>query len=156
MSEKPDKATASPVREVYPMLCVRGAAEAIEFYKRVFGAEETLRIAEPGGKVGHAELKLGSTTLMLADEYPDYGFQSPLAFGGTGVWIHLHVENVDTLSRRAVEAGATLISAPTDEGHGERQCRLRDPFGHVWLLGHPIESVSPEETQRRFEEKSQQ
>jgi uncharacterized glyoxalase superfamily protein PhnB len=149
--DKKSEEAASPVREVYPMLCVRGAAAAIDFYKQVFGAEETMRLSEPGGKVGHAELTLGSTTLMLADEYPDYGFQSPLAFGGTGVWIHLHVENVDTLSQRAVEAGATLLSRPTDESHGERQCRLRDPFGHVWLLGHPIESVPPEEMQRRFE-----
>ncbi|MGH7457675.1 MAG: VOC family protein [Longimicrobiaceae bacterium] len=90
-------------------------------------------------------------TLMLADEHPDYGVLSPLAFGGTGSSIHLHVDNVDRLARRAVKAGATMVIEPTDEGQGERQCRIRDPFGHEWLLGHQTEDVSPEEIQRRFE-----
>jgi PhnB protein len=143
--------SGSPIHEVYPYLCVRGAAAAIEFYRRAFGAEEIFRLTEPGGRVGHAELKLGPATLMLADEYPEYGIQSPLAFGGTGTSIHLHVDNVDALARRAVEAGALIVRGPTDEGHGERQCRLRDPFGHEWLLGHEIEKVSREEMQRRFE-----
>lgn len=84
------------VREVYPYLCVRGAAAAIEFYSRVFGAQEIARLAEPDGRIAHAELKLGSTTMMLADERPEAGIQSPLAFGGTGTTLHLHVEDVDT------------------------------------------------------------
>jgi PhnB protein len=130
----------SPVREVFPYLCVRGAAAAIEFYKSVFGAEELFRMADPNDRIVHAELKLGPATLMLAEEQPEHGVQSPLAFGGSGTTLHLHVENVDTLARRAVEAGATMLREPADQGHGERQCRFRDPFGHEWLLGHPIET----------------
>ena len=132
---------ASPrpvIREVFPYLHVRGGAAAIDFYKRAFGAEEISRFAEPSGKIGHAELKLGPVTLMLADEYPDLGIRSPLAYGGTGTTIHLHVDNVDDLGQRAVEAGATMVMEPADQSHGERQCRIRDPFGHEWLLGHEI------------------
>ena len=142
---------ASSIHEVYPYLCVRGAAAAIDLYGRAFGARETFRLTEPGGRIGHAELKLGPATLMLVDEYPEYGIQSPIVFGGTGTTIHLHVENVDALTEQAVEAGATVLREPTDQSHGERQCRLRDPFGHEWLLGHPIENVSREEMQHRFE-----
>ena len=126
------------IREVFPYLHVRGGAAAIDFYKRVFGAEEISRFAEPSGKVGHAELKLGPMTVMLADEFPDLGIRSPLAYGGTGTTIHLHVDNVDELGRRAVEAAATMVMEPADQSHGERQCRIRDPFGHEWLLGHEI------------------
>ena len=134
-----------------PNLCVRDAAAAIEFYRRVFGAEEIFRLTEPGGRIGHAELKFGPATIMLVDEYPEYGIRSPLAFGGTGLTIHLHVSDVDVLAAIALEAGATMVREPTDYGHGERQCRLGDPFGHEWLLGHEIEQVSREEMQRRFE-----
>jgi PhnB protein len=145
--------TAGPtptVREVFAYLCVRGAAEAIDFYTRVYGARETFRLAYPDGRLAHAELQLGPATLMLADEHPEYGILSPLAFGGTGTTLHLHVDDVDALARRAAEAGATILRPPANEPHGERQCRLRDPFGHEWLLGHEIESVPPEEMQRRF------
>jgi len=141
----------SAIHEVYPYLCVRNAAAAIEFYRRAFGAEEIFRLTEPGGRIGHAELKLGPATIMLADEYPEHGIRSPLAFGGTGTTIHLHVSDVDVLAAEALEAGATMVREPTDYGHGERQCRLRDPFGHEWLLGHEIEQVSREEMQRRLE-----
>lgn len=129
------------IREVYPYLIVRGADAAIEFYRKVFGAEEILRIRdEQRGLVGHAELRLGPATIMLADEYPDLGILSPAAFGGTGQVLHLHVDDVDSLADRAVHAGATMVREPTDYDHGERQCRLRDPFGHEWLLGHEIGS----------------
>jgi PhnB protein len=127
------------VRELFVYLCVRDADAAIAFYTRVFGARERVRIAGPGGRVGHAELELGPATLMLADEHPELGILSPLAFGGTGTTLHLHVRDVDALTRRAAEAGATVLRPPADQGHGERQSRLRDPFGHEWLLGHPIE-----------------
>jgi uncharacterized glyoxalase superfamily protein PhnB len=142
------------IYEVHPHLHVRGGAAAIDFYKRVFGAQELVRLAYPDGRIAHAELKLGSVTVLLADEHPEYGVRSPLAFGGTGSSIHLHVDNVDRLARRAMEAGATVVREPTDEGHGERQCRIRDPFGHEWLLGHQIESVPLEEIRRRFEAES--
>ena len=88
---------------------------------------------------------------MLVDEHPEYGIRGPLAFGGTGTTIHLHVDDVDTLTARARAAGATVLREPTDYGHGERQSRLRDPFGHEWLLGHELEAVTPEEIKRRFE-----
>jgi PhnB protein len=141
---------ASPVREVYPYLRVRGAAAAIDFYTQVFGARELFRLTDTGGRVGHAQLELGPATLMLSDEHPEHGILSPLAFGGTGMMLHLHVDNVDALAERAVAAGATLLMEPTDQPHGERQCRLRDPFGHEWLLGHEIEKLSPEEIQQRY------
>lgn len=144
------------IRELYPYLCVRGAAAAIDFYTRLFGAQELMRLTDPDGRIAHAELKLGPGTLMLVDEHPEYGIQSPLAFGGTGTTIHLHVDDVDALTTRALEAGATVLRAPADQGHGERQARLRDPFGHEWLLGHQIEAVSPEEIRRRFAAQFQQ
>jgi PhnB protein len=139
------------VHEVFPYLCVRSAAAAIEFYRAVFGAEEALRLTEPGGRVAHAELRLGPATVMLADEFPEHGILSPLAFGGTGTTLHLHVDDVDAIAARAAEAGAVILRPPADQGHGERQCRLRDPFGHEWLLGHEIERVSQEEMQRRLD-----
>lgn len=108
---------------------------------------EKLRLTDDQGRVGHAELELGPTTLMLADEHPELGILSPLACGGTGLRLHLHLDDVDALGRRAA-AGATILLEPTDFPHGERQCRLRDPFGHEWLLGHeigeaPAESARP-------------
>lgn len=131
------------IREVYPYLCVRGAAAAIEFYQKVFGAEEIFRMTDPGnGRIGHAELKLGPVTLMLADEHPELGILSPLAFGGSGTTIHLHVDDVDALAKEAVQAGATILRQPADYSHGERQCRFRDPFGHEWLLGHETPKVA--------------
>lgn len=127
------------IHEVYPYLIVRGAAAAIEFYRTVFGAEVTMRLPDPDGRrIGHAELTLGPMTIMLADEYPEHGIRGPLAFGGTGLRLHLHVDDVDRLAERAVGAGATMLMAPADQEHGERQCRLRDPFGHEWLLGQEI------------------
>jgi PhnB protein len=131
------------IREVYPYLIVRGAAAAIDFYREVFGAEEILRMPDPDGRrIGHAELRLGPITIMLADEYPELGILSPAAFGGTGMTLHLHVEDVDSLAERALRAGATMVREPTDYDHGERQCRVRDPFGHEWLLGHDIAARS--------------
>lgn len=140
MTERDPQAPAGPIREFFPYLCVRGAAEAIAFYSRVFGAREGMRLTGPDGRVAHAQLELGPVTLMLADEHPEGGFLSPLSLGGTGTRLHLHVDDVDVLARRAVEAGAALLREPADQEHGERQCLLRDPFGHEWLLGHEIRS----------------
>lgn len=143
------------IHEVFIYLCVRGGDAAIRFYTRVFGARETMRLQGPDGRVGHAELRLGPVTLMLADEHPEVGVLSPLAFGGTGSRVHLHVDDVDFLARRAVEAGAAVVYGPADQPHGERQCRLRDPFGHEWLLGHPVgEPLSHDEMRRRYEEQA--
>lgn len=136
-------AAAPTVHEVFPYLCARDAARAIDFYTRVFGAREVARMTDDGGRVVHAELMFGPALVMLADEFPDYGILSPLAFGGTGLTLHLHVDDVDAIAERAAEAGGTIVRGPADQDHGERQCRVRDPFGHEWLLGHPIPPVSP-------------
>ncbi len=139
------------MQEVFPYLCVRGAPAALDFYTRVFGAREQFRLDEPGGRVSHAEIAVGPATLMVVDEHPELGLLSPLAYGGTGTTIHLHVDDVDTLARIALEAGATMLREPADYGHGERQCRIRDPFGHEWLLGHELEHLEPDEIRRRFD-----
>jgi uncharacterized glyoxalase superfamily protein PhnB len=124
-----------PVREVFAYLCVRGAGGAIDFYRDVFGATERLRIDTDEGGVAHAELALGPTVIMISDEYPEMGIRGPLHWGGTPVRFHLHVDDVDALARRAEEVGAAILRGPRDEAHGERQCLLRDPWGHEWLLG---------------------
>lgn len=146
------KKTAAAVHEMYPYLCVKDAGAAIEFYKRAFGAEELFRLTEPSGRIGHAEIKLGPATIMLSDEFPEYGIRAPQAPNGPGVRIHLHVADADALTKRAAEAGGTVIMKPTDQFYGERSSRVRDPFGHEWLLGHSIEEMSPAEMQRRYTE----
>ena len=138
------------VHEVYPYLRVRQAARAIDFYRRAFGAEELFRLTEPGGRIGHAEIRIGATTLMLSEEYPEMGFVGPEALGGTTFSIHLHVDDADAWIARAVEAGATIVRPATDAFYGERGGTVRDPFGHEWMLGHQIEAVSVEEMQRRY------
>jgi PhnB protein len=140
------------IREVFPYLRVRNASAAIEFYKQVFDATEGMRLTEPSGRIGHAELKFGTFTVMISDEYPEYGIHGPEAFGGTGSSLHLHVDDVDALTQKAVAAGAKLIMEPQDQFYGERSSKVLDPFGHEWLLGSHIEDVTPEEMQRGFDE----
>lgn len=144
------------VHEVFPYLCVKNTDEAINFYKTVFGARETLRLVEPGGRIGHAELDFDGTTLMLADEFPEYGFTAPKSGEGTSFTVHLHVDNADEVIGRAVEAGAKIEIEPKDHFYGERSGSIRDPFGHRWNIGHHFEDVSPEEMQRRYTESLQQ
>jgi PhnB protein len=142
-----------PIPENYPSvtpyLCIKGAADAIEFYKKAFAATERMRIGEPSGKVGHAELLIGDALIMLADEYPDIGFRSPESLGGSPVVIHLYVEDVDAFCDRAVSAGAELTRAVEDQFYGDRSGQLRDPFGHVWSIATHKEDVSPEEIKKR-------
>jgi PhnB protein len=138
------------IHEVFPYLCVSDAKAAIEFYTAAFGGKEKFRLTEPSGRIGHAEIELGDTTLMLSDEYPEYGIQSPTRIGGTGLTIHLHVDNADELIQRMVDLGATLHFPPSDHFYGERSGSVFDPFGHRWMIGHSIEQVSPEEMQRRY------
>jgi uncharacterized glyoxalase superfamily protein PhnB len=138
------------VHEVFPYLRVKNTGQAIEFYRRAFGAEELFRLAEPGGRIGHAEIMIGSTVLMLSDEYPECGIVGPRTIGGTSFCIHLHVDNADEWIDRAVREGATLVRPPADAFYGERSGTIRDPEGHEWLLGHEIEKVSVEEMQRRY------
>ena len=140
------------IHELFAYLCVNDAPRAIEFYKSAFGAEEKFRLTEPSGRIGHAELELGGTTMMLSDEFPEYGIKGPQALGGTAVTIHIHVDNADEVIRSAVEAGAAIEREPKDEFYGERSGCIRDPFGHRWNIGHSIEEVSTEEMQRRYTE----
>jgi PhnB protein len=140
------------IGELFPYLIVRNAPAAVEFYKHVFGAEEVMRLAEPSGRLGHVELKLGKAMVMLAEEFPERGIQSPLAFGGVGSMLHLHVDNVDEMTARAEQAGAKILSPPKTQFYGERSSKLIDPFGHQWMLGQHIEAVSPEEMQARYTE----
>jgi PhnB protein len=138
------------IHEVFAYLHVKGAAQAIDFYKQAFGAKEEFRLAEPSGRIGHAQLDFNGTTVMLADEYPEYGIKGPNTLGGSGVTIHLHVDNADELVQRAVKAGAKLQVEVKDQFYGERSGAVIDPFGHRWNIGHSIEAVSPEEMQKRF------
>ena len=138
------------IHEVFPYLRVRGAAAAIGFYVRVFDATELFRLVEPSGRIGHAELKIGPMVLMLSEEYPEYGLHAPGDGQALGASIHLHVDDCDALADKMVAAGATLEMAPADQFYGERSCRVRDPFGHQWLLGHEIERLAPDEMQRRY------
>ena len=140
------------ILEAFPYLRVAKAAAAIEFYVRVFGAKEKFRLVEPSGRVGHAELELGPFTVMLSDEFPEYGIRGPDPQLGTSVTLHLHVDNADELVERAVAHGATLLMAPKDQFYGERSGVVRDPFGHRWNIGHSIEDVTPQEMQRRYEQ----
>lgn len=140
------------VHELFAYLHVKDAAKAIDFYVRAFGAREKFRLAEPSGRIGHAELDFGGSTLMLADEFPEYDLRGPTAFGATTVTLHIHVDDADAVIRRAVEAGASVIREPKDEFYGERSGRIRDPFGHEWSIGHHIEDISADEMQRRYTE----
>ena len=142
----------SEIHEVYPYLRVHDTAQAIAFYARAFGAEESFRLTEPSGRIGHAEVKIGPATVMLSDEYPEHDIKGPRSLGGTTFSIHLHVENVDAAFARAVEAGAAVVRPLQNQFHGERSGTVRDPFGHEWLLGGQIETLTPQEMQRRYTE----
>jgi PhnB protein len=131
---------------------VTGAASAIEWYRKALGATEMVRLADPTGKVMHAEIRIGSSSLMLADEFPDMGYRSPHSLGGSPVSILLYVEDVDELFGRAVAAGGKETMAVADQFDGDRRGTLTDPFGHVWLLASKKENVSPEQLRERFEE----
>lgn len=131
-------------------LVVRDAARAIEFYVRAFGARELFRLQEPGGKVGHAELAIGDSTIMLADEYPDFGALSPATIGGSPAKLLLYVEDADAAMKKALAAGATELRPVKDQFYGDRSGMIADPFGFSWSLAARIEDVSPEEMQRRF------
>jgi PhnB protein len=136
---------------IIPYLHVKGAAAALEFYQKAFGAVETLRLAEPDGRIGHAEIQIDGARLMLADEFPEHGILGPQSLGGTAVGIHLTVPDVDALAERAVAAGAKLTRPIKDEFYGERTAKLEDPFGHVWHVVTHLEDVSAEEMQRRYD-----
>jgi uncharacterized glyoxalase superfamily protein PhnB len=144
------EALMADVQKIYPYLRVHDAAEAIEFYTRAFGAEERFRLTEPSGRIGHAEIRIGPSTIMLCDEFPESGVTGPRSLGGTSFALHLHVDDVDSAFARAVSAGGTIVRPLRDQFYGERSGTVRDPFGHEWLLGGHIETVTPEEMQTRY------
>jgi len=143
----------SPFPEGYhritPYLVVDGAAKALEFYAKHFGAEEFVRMPGPEGKVMHAEMKIGDSVLMLADGMDE--FKGPNAYGGSPVSLLLYVEKVDEVVAGAVAAGATLLRPVQDQFYGDRSGTLKDPFGHIWTIATHVEDVSPEEMQRRMQ-----
>ena len=147
--------TVRPIPDGYegatPYLSIKGAADAIEFYKKAFGATEVMRMADQSGRIGHAEIRIGNALVMLADEFPDMGFVSPKTLGGTPVGISLYVEDVDATVERAVEAGATLKRPVQNQFYGDRTAGLEDPFGHSWHFATHVEDVSSEEMHKRFE-----
>jgi PhnB protein len=134
---------------VTPYLIVKGAAKAIDFYKQVFGATETFRMPQPDGRIGHAELKIGNSTIMLADEFPERNISGPESLGGTPVMIHLYIDDVDTVAKRAVAAGAKEIRPVQDQFYGDRSGMFADPFGHQWNIATHVEDLSPEEIGKR-------
>lgn len=117
-----------------PYLILKDAASAIEFYKKVFGATELARLAQPDGKIGHAEIKIGDSRIMIADEHREMGILSPQSLGGSGVIIHLYVEDVDALAEAMIAAGANVLRPVEDQFYGDRAGKLVDPFGHVWIV----------------------
>ena len=139
---------------VTPYLVIKGASQAIEFYKNVFGAVEVFRMADPTtNKVGHAEIQIRDSHVMLADEYPEMGFQGPQAFGGTPVSMLLYVDDVDRTFQKAIAAGAQALKPVEDQFYGDRSGTLSDPFGHMWTIATHKKDVSPEEMKRRASEK---
>ena len=142
-----------PIPEGYhtatPYLIVKDAARAIEFYKKAFGATELMRMPGPGGKIGHAEIKIGDSPIMLADEVPGMGFRSPESLGGSPISILLYVEDVDVVFSEALAAGAKVQRPVADQFYGDRSGGFTDPFGYVWHVATHIEDVSPEEVGRR-------
>jgi PhnB protein len=142
-----------PIPEGYhsvtPYLIVRGGSDAIQFYTKAFGAVELFRFPAPGGKIGHAEIKIGDSPIMLADEYPEMGYNGPQSIGGSPVSLMIYVDDVDTVFNRAVDSGATVKEAVQDKFYGDRAGTVVDPFGHVWHLATHKEDISIDEMERR-------
>lgn len=133
-----------------PYLIVKGAAEAIEFYKKVFGATELMRVPGPGGAVMHAEIKIGDSIIMLADEFPQMDALSPKTIGGSPVGLMLYLPNVDEVFARMIAAGAKELRPLQNQFYGDRSGTVEDPFGHKWTISTHVEDVSPEEIERRL------
>lgn len=132
-----------------PYLIVDGAAAAMEFYNSVFGATERMRMPGPDGRIGHAELEIGESVIMLADEHPEMGIRGPKAIGGTPVTLHVYVEDSDAAFERAVNAGATSLRPMENQFYGDRSGQFEDPFGHKWNVATHVEDVPPDEMEKR-------
>ena len=144
-----------PIPEGYgtvtPYLYIKGAARAIEFYQQAFGATEVMRMTAPDGRIGHAEIKIGDSHVMLADEHLEIGARSPQTIGGSPVSFLVYVEDVDKVVEQAVAAGAKIVRPVADQFYGDRTGGVEDPFGHAWYIATHVEDVSGEEMQRRAE-----
>ena len=138
------------IHQLFAYLRVNNSERALDFYAKAFSATEKFRLVEPTGRIGHMEIDIGGTTLMISDEFPEHGMLGPHAGDGAPVSLHLHVEDADRLVQRAIDAGATLEMAPQDQFYGERTGVVIDPFGHRWMIGHEIEKLTPQEMQRRY------
>jgi PhnB protein len=136
---------------ITPYLIVAGAAQAIDFYCQAFGATEIIRFPMPGGKVGHAELQIGDSQIMLADESPDCGAKGPLTVGGTPVSLMIYVQDSDAVYAKATSLGAKVVKPLQDQFYGDRSGTVTDPFGHQWTIATHKEDVSPEEMKRRID-----
>jgi PhnB protein len=147
----PVKFTPEGYHTATPYLIINGAAAAIDFYKKAFGATELFRMDAPGGKIGHAEIQIGDSRIMLADECPEMGARGPQSTDGTPVSIMLYVEDVDTVFNRAISAGAKVKQPVQDKFYGDRSGNLVDPFGHVWTIATHKEDLTPEEIGKRAE-----
>lgn len=145
----PVKPIPDGYHSVTPYLIVNGGVQAIEFYKQAFGAQELFRI-ERDGKIGHAEIKIGDSPIMLADEHPEMGARGPQSLGGSPVSILLYVENADRMTEQAAAAGATVVRPLENKFYGDRSATLTDPFGHTWHVSTHVEDVSSEEMKRRI------
>jgi len=143
------------IRELFPYLCVKDAAKAIEFYKEAFGAKEKFRLTEPNGRIGHAEIDFGTACVMLSDEFPECGIVAANPSEPISFQLHIHVDNADEFISRATKLGAEVVRAAQDQFYGERSGTIRDPFGLHWNIGHHIEDVSPEQMQERYDEMMQ-
>lgn len=141
---------------ITPYLIIKGAAGAIDFYKRVFGATELMRMPDPSGKIGHAEIMIGDSHIMLADEYPEMGHRSPQTLGGAGVSLMIYLDDVDEVYKRALAAGAKQVQPLKDQFYGDRSGTVQDPYGHVWTIATHVEDIAPEEMQRRATEAMRQ
>jgi PhnB protein len=151
------KAIPSGYSSVTPYLIVEGATEAIEFYKQVFSATERMRLTVPGGKIAHAEIQIGDSVVMLADQPADptdARLKNPNAVNGTAISIHLYIEDVDLVMEKAIKAGAKQIRPVANQFYGDRSGLLTDPFGHVWNVATHLEDLSPEEMEKRMAELS--
>jgi PhnB protein len=135
---------------VTPYLIVKGAADALEFYKKAFGAVEIFKMPMPDGKLGHAEIQIGNSRVMLADEVPGMGYKGPQTLGGSPVSMCIYVEDVDAAAKRAIDAGIKVVRPVQDQFYGDRTGVFEDPFGHVWSIMTHKEDVSPEEMRRRL------
>lgn len=146
------KAIPDGYHSITPYLIVDDAGKALQFYKEAFGATELMRIEGPDGRIGHAEMKIGDSAIMLADEYPTMGYKSPRSLGGAAVSLMVYVEKADETFRQALSCGAQEIQPVKDQFYGDRSGTLKDPFGHVWTISTHMEDIAPDELHKRAQQ----